>query len=36
MAKSFQLKLPKMDKVLKDKNVLYTVFVLAILNRKEC
>ena len=32
MAKSFQLKLPKMDKILKDKNVLYTVFVLAILN----
>ena len=32
MAKSFQLKLPKMDKILKDKNVLYTVFVIAILN----
>jgi len=32
MAKSFQLKLPKMDNMLKDKKVLYTVFVLAILN----
>ena len=32
MGKSFTLKIPKMDKLLNDKNVLYTVFVIAILN----
>ena len=38
MAKSFNLKfpkmpkVPKMDKLLNDKNVLYIVFVIAILN----
>lgn len=32
MAKSFSLKVPKMDNILNDKNVLYIVFVIAILN----
>ena len=32
MSKSISLKIPKMDKLLNDKNVLYTVFVIAILN----
>ena len=32
MGKSITLKIPKMDKLLNDKNVLYTVFVIAILN----
>lgn len=32
MAKSISLKIPKMDKLLNDKNVLYAVFVIAILN----
>ena len=32
MSKSVSLKIPKMDKLLNDKNVLYAVFVIAILN----
>ena len=32
MRKSVSLKIPKMDKLLNDKNVLYIVFVIAILN----
>ena len=32
MSKSVSLKIPKMDKLLNDKNVLYIVFVIAILN----
>ncbi|MDA7464502.1 hypothetical protein N8996_06925 [Candidatus Poseidonia alphae] len=32
MSKVSKMKMPKMDKVLNDKNVLYVVFVLAILN----
>jgi hypothetical protein len=32
MSKASKMKMPKMDKVLNDKNVLYVVFVLAILN----
>lgn len=32
MVKSINLKIPKMDNILNDKNVLYIVFVIAILN----
>ena len=32
MSKASKMKMPKMDKLLNDKNVLYVVFVLAILN----